>query len=63
MKIKIYPDLKRMDYFAVNGEVPKVAQDSQEKEILAHSFDNPVLLVDNARNAQLSSVQRDLIIA
>lgn len=62
MKIKISKNLDRIDYFAINGEVPKVAQDSAEKEILVHSFDNPVLLVDNARNYQLSSLKRDLVV-
>lgn len=61
MKIRVSKNLDRIDYFATNGEVPKVAQDSTEKELLIHSFDNPVLLVDTARNAGLSSVKRDLM--
>ena len=61
MKIRVATDLNRIDYIAQGPEVPKIAQDSTESELLIQSYNNPVLLVDNARNGQLPSLKRDLL--
>lgn len=65
MKIAIDPNLKKLEFWAVGKEIPKVIGGSEKKygpETLIHTFRDPKLLVDNAAIARLSSTERDLII-
>ncbi len=65
MLIKIDPNIKRVEFWAVGPEIPKVTGGKikrADQEVLIHSFINPRLLVDNAAISCLPSVKRDIIV-
>ena len=65
MKIKIDPEMKKIELWAVNEEIPNVTGESIHKydsEKLIYCFVRPQLLTDNARINKLPSVKRDQII-
>jgi|SRR3989338_7443571 len=63
MKIKIAGDLKKLEFWAIEDEIPAIAGSGvSQPELFVHSFKNPVLIVDNAAIAKLPSTKRDAII-
>jgi len=65
MKIRIDSELKVVEFWAVDQEIPKVTGGSVKKygpEYLIHTFIKPRLLVDNARIMTLPSTKRDMVV-
>jgi tRNA1(Val) A37 N6-methylase TrmN6 len=64
MRIKIDPKITKVEFFAQQEEIPKVAGGSIKKygpELLMHTFKGSRLLTDPAAIAKLPSVKRDLL--
>lgn len=62
MKIKISDNLDKIEFWAIDEEIPKVAGAKlDQNQLLIHTFENPVLITDTAAIARLPSVKRDLV--
>lgn len=62
MELKIDSNLKTLEVYAIEKEIPQLAVGSKQKKLMVYSFKNPVLLTDNARIAKLPALIRDAVI-